>query len=190
MGFRRDVGFEGGERVVPGNGRAVQKARDGVRKLFGKARKETFLGHLASSCNVNASAEAAGVHPATAYVHRMKDREFAAKWWLAMEQGAAKLVALRLQREVERAEALTLEGAMPPDERTMIDLVKLMAQLRELSRGLSGGAKGGRPVEVASVDDTCRALAKRLRAFGVREGVEPHLRARVGRKKGASRKEV
>jgi hypothetical protein len=38
-------------------------------------------------------------------------------------------------------------------------------------------------VEVASIDETCRALAKRLRAFGVREGVQPRLEAQVGRKR-------
>lgn len=172
-----------GETIVAANGRKVQKRRDGGRRLFGKMLKTRFLEQLAASCNVAASAEAVGIHPATAYVHRMKDREFAANWWLAMEQGAAKLVALRLQREVERAEALAVAGAMPPDERTMIDLIKLMALLRDLSRGLTGGPKGGRPVEVASLDDTCRALAKRLRAFGVREGVEPELKVVNSRKR-------
>jgi hypothetical protein len=175
---------DGGEAIVAANMRAVQKRRDGERHLFGKGLKKRFLEQLASSCNVTASARAVGIHPATAYVHRMKDREFAANWWLAMEQGAAKLVALRLQREVERAEALAVEGAMPPDERTMIDLITLMAVLRDLSRGLSGGPKSGRPVGVASIEDTCKALAKRLRAFGVRDGVEPVLKVVNSRKRG------
>ncbi len=175
-----------GEAIVAANGRAVQKRRNGRRHLFDRKKKEIFLEHLAASCNVTASAQAAGVNLATPYVHRMKDRDFAEKWWLALEQGAAKLVALRLQREVEKAEQLTLEGAMPPDERTVIDLVKLLAQMREVSRELAGEkGRTGRPVEVASIDESCRALAKRLRAFGVREGVEPSLRASVARERKA-----
>jgi hypothetical protein len=170
--------------IVAANQRPVQKRRNGARHLFCKELKKKFLEHLAAGCNVAAAAEATGVHVSTPYVHRMRDREFAAAWWLALEQGAAKLVALRLQREVERAERLTVEGAMPPDERTLPDLIKLMAQLRELSRGLAGEPRShGRPVEVASIDETCRALAKRLRAFGVREGVQPRLEAQVGRKR-------
>jgi hypothetical protein len=181
---RRVSAEESGESLVAGNGRALQQRRDGTRHLFGKERKQTFLEHLAATCNVTAAAEAAGVNLATPYVHRMKDREFAEKWWLALEQGAAKLVALRLQREVERAEELVLKGDMPPDERTPIDLMKLITQMREISRGLSGGeTRRGRPVEVASLDETCKALAKRLRAFGVREGVEPHLRVATDRLK-------
>ena len=159
----------GEERIVPGNNRKMQVRRAERRELFGKARKECFLEHLAANCNVAMSAEAAGVAVGTVYAHRMKDREFAHMWWLALEQGAAKLVALRLQREVERAEALHVEGAMAPDERTAMDLLKLMTQLREHSRGLAGqNSKGARP-QLASVDETCKALAKRLRAFGVRE---------------------
>jgi hypothetical protein len=174
-----------GEAIVPANNGPVQRRRNGRRHLFDRKKKEIFLEQLAASCNVTASAEAAGVNLATPYVHRMKDREFAEKWWLALEQGAAKLVALRLQRELEQAERLALEGAMPPDERTIIDLMKLIAQMREISRELVGEkGRTGRPVEVASVEETCRALARRLRAFGVREGVEPVLTRARGRKRG------
>jgi hypothetical protein len=155
--------------IVPGNNRKMQKRRCARRELFGKAKKECFLEHLAANCNVDMSAKAAGVAVGTVYAHRMKDREFAEKWWLALEQAAAKLIALRLQWEVEKAERLVVTGEMPPDERTAMDLLKLMTQLRQHVPGLKGEAKTGAPRQVASIEDTCKALAKRLRAFGARE---------------------
>lgn len=162
------------EMIVPGNNRKMQVRRKERRVLFGKRRKEIFLEHLAATCNVAASAEAAGVAVGTVYAHRMKDREFAGKWWLALEQGAAKLVALRLQRDVERAERLIVTGDLPPDESTVMDMLKLMNQLREHVRGITGQPKqAGRAPQRASIEETCKALAKRLRAFGVREGVVP-----------------
>jgi hypothetical protein len=101
------------EMIVPGNKRKMQVRRKGKRVLFGKGRKGTFLENLAANCNVEMSAEAAGVAVGTVYAHRMKDREFAEKWWLALEQAAAKLVALRLQWEVEKAERLAVRGDRP-----------------------------------------------------------------------------
>jgi hypothetical protein len=158
-----------GAMIVPGNKRKMQVRRKERRKLFGKERKESFLEQLAATCNVAASAEAAGVVTGTVYQHRMTDPEFREKWWLALEQGAAKLVALRLQREVERAERLEVKGDLPPDEASVMDLLKLMQQLREHVRGLSGEAKPGRAPQTASLDEACEALAKRLKAFGLRE---------------------
>lgn len=162
--------------IVPGNNRKMQVRRKARRVLFGKVKKELFLENLAANCNVAMSAEAAGVAVGTVYNHRMKDREFAEKWWLALEQGAAKLVALRLQHEVEKVERLSVSGEMPPDEGIAMDLLKLMQQLREHVPGIAGRAKqAGRAPQRASVEETCKALAKRLRAFGVREGVLPVL---------------
>lgn len=161
------------DRIVPGNRRRAQRPRRGRRELFGKERKEIFLEVLATTCNVAAAAEAAGVAVNTVYAHRLKDAEFREKWWMALEQGAAKLVTLRLQREIERAEGrlqtldVKLDG--PPDERQIADLYKLIHLLREHSRGLGGEGKAGRPPATAGVDEMCKALAKRLKAFEARE---------------------
>ena len=161
------------ETIVPGNKRRIQKRRTRRRALFGARKKELFLEALSCSCNVEAAAEAAGVCVNTPYTHRRKDAEFRELWWSALEQGAAKLVALRLQLELERAEAAasgrtaTLKVAMdgPPDAKQIADLYKLIGLLREHSRGLSGEAKSGRPPEKATVEEACKALAKRLKAF-------------------------
>lgn len=162
---------ENEENLVPGNKRAIQKRRTRRKALFGPRKKEAFLDALACTCNVAAAAEAAGVAVGTVYAHRRKDPEFRALWWEALEQGAAKLVALRLQREIERAEG-TLAGGIearmdgPPDERQIIDLYKLIALLKEHSRGIAGEPKqAGRAPDVASLEETCAAMAKRLKAF-------------------------
>jgi hypothetical protein len=163
--------------VVAGNNRAIQKRRKPRRKLFGKQAREEFLESFACTANVAASAAEVGFSEGAVYSARRTDAEFREKFWMALEQATAKLTALRLQREIERADgtlAPELEAQMdgPPDARQIADLVKLMASLRDLTRGLSGGARpGGRAAESASVEDTCKALARRLKAFGEREGV-------------------
>ena len=168
------------ETIVPGNKRTIQKRRTRRRELFGKRKKEVFLEALACSANVTAAAEAAGVVTATVYAHRRKDAEFRELWWIALEQGVAKLTALRLQREIERAEGQPGKGSLdvqldgPPDARQIADLYKLIGLLREHSRGLSGEAKSGtRPPEKASVEEACKALAKRLKQCGFGEGPVP-----------------
>ena len=169
--------------IVPGNNRRMQKRRKPRRRLFGKRLKEAFLEHFSCTANVAASAAAVGISEGVVYTHRRKDPEFRDGFWMALEQSTAKLVALRVQRELERAaraerghsytsvpgEGLELRLDGPPDEKQIADLMKLMATMRDLCRGLSGGERpGGRTPTRASVEETCRALAKRLKAFDAR----------------------
>ena len=182
--------------IVPGNNREMQKRRQGKRKLFTAALKEEFLQALSCNANIAASAEAVGISEGCVYAHRRSDPEFREAFWLALEQSVAKLVALRLQRELERASTSPFDDAQdrlgtgarggngdscaqlsplppplelrldgPPDEKQILDLVKLMAALRDLCRNLSAGAlPAGRPRH-AELDEVCAALAKRLKAF-------------------------
>jgi hypothetical protein len=192
--------------ICAGNNRRMQVRRKPRRKIFGKRAKENFLEALSCTGNVTAAAEAAGVVPGTAYNHRRKDPEFRQAFWLALEQSVAKLVALRVQREIERAEraergqlyttvpgdergqpdravpaqedalALRLDG--PPDERQIVDLVKLMAMLRDLCRNLSAepGSAPTRPgsngLRAASAEEIVASLEKRLKAFAKRREAE------------------
>lgn len=171
--------------IVPGNGRRMQRRRKGRRDLFGKEKKEVFLEELATSANVAAAAEAAGVCVNTPYNHRMKDAAFREAWWAALDQGVAKLITLRMQIEIEKAEgaalgegALEVRGGRAPSIDAVADMTKLMATLREHVRGLSGPREGngkwkgqGRAPQAASVGDTIKALEKRLRAFAGRQGI-------------------
>jgi hypothetical protein len=164
--------------VGPGNNRAMQKRRTARRRLFGKKAKEAFLESFSCTANVAASAAAVGFSEGAVYTARRADGEFRELFWMALEQAAGKLAALRIEHEIARAEgrlAPGIEAAMdgPPDARQIADLVKLMAALRDLTRNLTGkAAPGGRPPESASLDDACKALAKRLRAFGARAEAE------------------
>jgi hypothetical protein len=181
----------------------MQVRRKPRRKIFGKRAKETFLEVLSCTGNVTAAAEAAGVTPGTIYNHRRKDPEFRQAYWLALEQSVAKLVALRLQREMERAERAELAvraaageesatgsgGARrsdalaprldgPPDERQIVDLIKLMAMLRDLCRNLSAepgsapGRPGSNPLRAASPEEIVASLEKGLKAFRKRRAAE------------------
>jgi hypothetical protein len=166
------------EMIVPGNNRAAQVRRKPRRRLFGKRAKAAFLESFACTANVAASAAAIGFTEGAVYSHRRSDPEFRALFWMALEQATGKLAALRVQREIERSEgrlAPGLESRMdgPPDLRQIADLMKLMQALRDLARGLSGEPRpGGRALETASVEEACKVLAKRLKAFEARAAAE------------------
>ena len=166
--------------IVPGNNRRMQNRRKAKRRLFGKKAKEAFLESFACTANCAASAAAIGFSEGVVYAHRRNDPEFRELFWMALEQSTAKLTALRLQREIERAEGRLAPGIEakldgPPDARQIGDLVKLMQALRDLTRNLSGPSTGsglrpgGYAPTTASIEETCKALAKRLKAFEARE---------------------
>jgi hypothetical protein len=166
--------------IAPGKGRPMQERAAPERKLFDAAAKEAFLDSLSCTANVVVTAAAVGVDESTVYRHRRTDPEFRAGFWAAMEAACAKLAALRLQREIARAERAAANGGAglaaelpgldgPPDARQIADLVKLMQALRDLTRNLAGEPKSGRPPANAGIDEMCAVLSARLDAFGKRE---------------------
>jgi hypothetical protein len=159
--------------ILTGRNGKLQRRRRVRRKLFGKTAKAAFLESFACTANAAASAAAVGFSVGAVFTHRRTDAEFRELYWVALEQAVGKLVGLRVQREIERAEGRLepgIEAAMdgPPDARQIGDLVKLMAALRDLTRNLGGPVAGagqaGRTPH-ASLDEVCSALAKRLKAF-------------------------
>jgi hypothetical protein len=157
--------------ILTGRNGKPQRRRGTRRKLFGKTAKAAFLESFACTANAAASAEAVGFTVGAVFTHRRTDAEFRELYWAALEQAVGKLVALRIQREIERAEGILepgIEAAMdgPPDARQIGDLVKLMAALRDLTRNLAGGERGWKAAAPhAGLDEMCSALAKRLKAF-------------------------
>ena len=157
--------------ILTGRNGKLQRRRGRRRKLFGKRAKAAFLESFSCTANAAASAEAVGFSVGTVFTHRRTDPEFRDQYWAALDQALGKLVALRIQHEIERAEGRLepeIEARMdgPPDPRQIADLVKLMAALRDLTRNLGGGERGGgvAPPQ-AGLDEVCKALAKRLKAF-------------------------
>ncbi|MGZ8420388.1 MAG: hypothetical protein ACXW27_13010 [Allosphingosinicella sp.] len=159
--------------ILTGRNGKLQRRRRTRRKLFGKTAKAAFLESFACTANAAASAAAVGFSVGAVFTHRRTDAEFRELYWVALEQAVGKLVALRVQHEIERAEGRLepgIEAAMdgPPDARQIADLVKLMAALRDLTRNLSGGERRGGEGAVpqhAGLDEVCTVLAKRLKAF-------------------------
>jgi hypothetical protein len=89
--------------IVPGKNRRLVKPRGADRRVkFGKARREIFLGHLAATCNVTASAKAAGISLSAVYRCRMRDAAFREAWDQTLQQGYARLEAALLLRATGR----------------------------------------------------------------------------------------
>lgn len=159
--------------ILTGRNGKPQRRRAKRRKLFGPQAKAAFLESFSCTANASASAEAVGFSVGAVFTHRRTDPEFRDQYWAALEQAVGKLVALRVQHEIERAEGTLepgIEAAMdgPPDARQIADLVKLMAALRDLTRNLGGGERRGGEGAAprhAGLDEMCSALAKRLKAF-------------------------
>lgn len=166
------------EWIVAGKNRALVKPRGADRRVkFGVKRRERFLEHLAATCNVTASAEAAGISFSAAYRARMKDPEFRADWQLALEQGYARLEAALLERAARGADRARLagDGAIEgPDSPEEIDWDKAIQLLTLHGKRLAGTAKpigrtpGRAPIELVAV-----AFIKRMKALGVRPEALP-----------------
>lgn len=87
----------GAGRAGPGNRRRVQIHKERP-DAFTAAKKQTFLDHLAGCCNVSRAAEAAGVHFATVFRHRLSDPAFGQAFTEALETGYEALEAAMLER--------------------------------------------------------------------------------------------
>lgn len=165
-------GEEGDDiEIVPGRNRRLHKRRK-QENQFGNKRRAVFLEHLAATCNVRASAAAAGVSPSTVYAHRMKDSDFRADWDAALAQGYARLEAALIERALRgggrhavRGDAI-VEGPDAPEE---VDWDKGMELMRHHQRGLAGLSLPGRlqPKRVP-IERVTEKLIRKLRALGVR----------------------
>jgi hypothetical protein len=161
------------EWIVPGKNRRLVTPRGQDRRVkFVKAKREVFLEHLAATCNVTASAEAAGVSLSAVYRCRMRDAEFRDDWALALGQGYARLEAALLRRAMQGERRtpvngdLTVAGPDAPDE---VDWDKGMMLLRHHQRGLEDARPGTRRLpQRVPIEEAAARLVRRLKALGVR----------------------
>jgi hypothetical protein len=153
------------ERIIPNTNRALQVSKT-RRKLFGRARQQAFLEHLAATCNVTASAREAGVVPGTVYAHRMKNPDFRDGWRAALEQGYARLEAMLLERATSAAGRFEVAGDKEVD--APFDWDKAMDLLRQHQRGLAGGTPDNRqrPGRVP-IEALTEKLVRKIKALGV-----------------------
>ena len=157
--------------IVPGCNRGLHE-RKRRHAYFGKARREAFLEHLAATCNVMASAEAAGVSVSAVYANRMKDAGFREDWRAALEQGYARLEAALIERAARgdgrpavRGDKI-VAGPHAPEE---VDWDKAMELLKHHQRGLAGRTADNRarPARVP-IEQVAAKLVRKLKALGVR----------------------
>lgn len=88
-----------GTKATGAKGRRVQ-VRSVRANGWTKARRATFLDHLAATCNVRTSALAAGIAPPNAYALKRRDPAFAALWNAALEAGYEHIETQLLARTI------------------------------------------------------------------------------------------
>ena len=165
-------------RIRPSRERMLQVGRNGRRKLFGKARKETFLQWFALTGNLGIAAEKAGVARQTISKHRLSDPEFEAAYSQAIELGVPDLKA-RLLEYLKGRPRLNVVGEIEAVDDDAFDPQLAIQVLREQERMMNAGGSGvgrprkaGRAPRVATNDEVRKALVKRLVAFGIRVAKE------------------
>ncbi|HVQ08208.1 MAG TPA: hypothetical protein VMS43_07210 [Allosphingosinicella sp.] len=136
---------------------------------FGRERRQAFLDHFAETCNLEASAAAAGVSPSAVYRVLKTDAAFAEGFEEALKIGYLFLEAeaVRQQREAQKAYRISPKSWGAAQAQSF---ERSMQLLREYKRGQ--GRIGQRPTGARltkwSFDDAFKALEKRLQAFGLR----------------------
>ena len=156
-----------GPRIIPNKNRKAQVAPT-RRKLFDAKARKAFLEHLAATCNVVRSAQAAGIHYRTAYRTRMEDPAFRADWGRALEQGYARLEMIVLERAMRGGEPIALSGDAEAPAGEPWDRDLALQLLREHKRGLAGIGKAGAAPTRASMAEVRDHFVKKLKALGVR----------------------
>ena len=161
--------MEDRDEIVPGTHRYLHKRRR-RHAYFGRERRQAFLEHLAATCNVAASAEAAGISHSCVYAARMRDAGFRADWAAAVEQGYARLEVELLARAArERPPVRGAKAVEGPDARGEIDWDKAMDLLRHHQRGvLTGERRGsGGIAQRLPIEALAERMIRKLRALGV-----------------------
>ncbi|HEX8366526.1 MAG TPA: hypothetical protein VF603_14690 [Allosphingosinicella sp.] len=135
-----------------------------------KKARRIFLDHLAATCNVTASAAAAGLHWSGAYALRRRDPEFAEQWRAALETGYARLEAMLMQRAARDGDDDDWDDGgdpdLPPPDPAGMDTELALQLLRMHRAPLSGSQRrlASKP-RSASKKELVAALLKQLRVL-------------------------
>jgi hypothetical protein len=169
----------GRERAAPdaAQGTAVREHSDRylVRKRkraveFTRTRRQTFLDHFAASCNMAASAAAAGVTDWTVRKALAADPAFAEGFDAALMVGykAMEAEALCQQQEAQATYRLSPGGPEADPEaaaRTFERTMQLLREYRRRDGSIGRRPRGGIRPKVASAEEVRVAMAKALAAF-------------------------
>jgi hypothetical protein len=148
---------------------------------FNSATRHRFLGHLARTANVAASARAAGISSDAVYAARRRLPEFRAEWSEALAEGYVRLETALLAEALQRASSNTKDA-----------MLKAKTQKLRLQLGLlnahRGAAKGGAqpcaaPVKPADLATLKAQLILKLTQMRDRAGLPLNGTPKTGRGK-------
>jgi hypothetical protein len=156
--------MDGHELVVRGTGdgiggrRRVQVARARV-KGWNPRTEERFLEALGATCNVRAACAAVGLSVASVYNHRHRWPAFARRW-----DETASFASERIQNAMFQAGANLYSSETVPVDVAITGMTAdhAIQLLRHFVAAPRPGRRAGRPAEVASMEETCRALETAL----------------------------
>lgn len=134
-------------------------------------QRAVFLDHLAATCNVRASAQAAGVLPGTGYRMYRRDPEFSQAWDAALATGYTALETMLVARAMGTLEIPQGETPVPAVE--TIDTELALRVLGHHKRAAKNMLNTGTPrLRQSTEDETNAAILKKLRALAKRRGIE------------------
>lgn len=127
-------------------------------RRWSDAAEARFLDHLAATCNVTASADAAGFTRVAIYKRRRRDSAFAERWQAALDQGYARIEALVLRRIEEALEGFVPDPDLPIPPLTMKDALAVLGHhRRSVDRGPRSRRQWARPRSLDEVRDSILA---------------------------------
>ncbi|MDG2534493.1 hypothetical protein P6144_12595 [Sphingomonas sp. HITSZ_GF] len=135
-----------------------KKRRRWVR--WNKTKRDTFLDHLAGTCNVREAAALAGMTAPSVYHLRRKDEDFAEEWHKALLVGY-EMLETELLGHVLAGGGDTIARA----DGRMIDVEKAIRLLGLHRTSLQGKWKGGPKLRRARPEDTDAAILRKLDAI-------------------------
>lgn len=143
----------------------VQVRRARLKQWTPRVEKR-FLAVLAATCNVKAACAEVGMWPPSAYNHRHRWPAFARAWDEAIETGYVRLEAALVEAGCNFLEPPEVEPDLTITGMTVADALQLLNMHKHQVRGI--GKRPGLPQRMASDAEVRKALARSLRAFGVR----------------------
>ncbi|MBA2920109.1 hypothetical protein GON01_00205 [Sphingomonas sp. MAH-20] len=151
-----------GERIVIGKSGHPQSVSSG-RYFWSDKAEQVFLDHLAATCNVQASADAAGFSNVAVYRRRRKWPGFAERWDAALAQGYARLEAVMLANAADTMEGLPPDPDMPIPPMSVADALNLLRLHRAAVKG--GSPQTYRHRKMKSLDDVRASIVRKLEAI-------------------------
>ncbi len=137
-----------------------------------KAMRETFLDHLAATCNVREAAAVIGVIPGSVYSLRRREPKFAAAWEEALGLGYQMLETRVVGHVLAGGTRLDPLGCGVDSSLGPIDFESALRLLMAHRNTPGKPRTHGRGPQFASRDETDVMLLKRLKAIEMRRARE------------------